>query len=1667
MPRVIDNRVVEMEFDNSNFERNVGTSLSTLDKLKAALSFKGTDKDFSIVETSVMELGKSFSWLEQIGIGMFRKLGESIEGWAEKTVKNLSGVQNAIDGFTRFGNITKATGTLKGQGYALDEIEKQLDRLNWFTDETSYNLGDMVENISKFTASGMKLDESTDAMMGIALWAATAGQNAGTASRAMYQLSQALSAGYMRKEDWKSIQNASMDTRIFRQHTLDAAVALKTLKKNADGTYTSLVAEGKAGKEAFTIDQFTERLTEGAWFTKDVMMSVYREYAGGVEEIYKYMEKYGVRASDAVEALRGKVSDFALDAFLAGQEARTWADVIGSVQDASATAWMNIYQDLFGDYESVVKFFTNLANQFYDIFVEPINGLNDVLEKWGEKGGQSAFIQSIYNIVNAIENFAWVFKHVFDKIVFGTTKKDEIFGIKVDRLLKITDAVKNFTEQLSNTIRHSLVFRRYLRAFLTIFDMAWQVVSGFYRAVKDTFSGVGNVLKSVIEKLSYVVREFYYLGKRTKKNDTFFKFFSTALKPIKNLKERITNLYREVLPKLTERWNAFKEKAKEKLESPFEKLKESLKSLGNTLKNAWSGLFGGGTAETDAQKFWSAWEKVKQTFYDITGMEPGTFIDHVANGIGKLTEKVQKLNSWLTEKDAETGVSGIEKIQNAYESAVKWIKDNLGPIWTDVTGSLGSVFQWIKENWNSIWDTINKVGSAIWSFLSGLWESVSSIFSKGEGEDTGESAFTGLLDSLKTLGRLLGTVLGSIVSAITPLVDNIKNTLGDLSLDNAGEFLKGGGIALLGAGFLQWSRNFKKSNWISGFGNLLDGLAGPLDSFAHMLDGKALKEAAIGIGILVGSLLLLVSMPQDDMLGAALTMSMILDVLIHSLKKLSGFSTTAKINKEGFNFTKTGAGSTILMLAVSMVAIALALRMIAKIPEDDLYRAAFVIGILIYVVGFAIKSIVKIQNSGNKGLIGGSGNTSVAFNAKAKTGLAGTLIGLAAFIGVVVIALQKISDMVSKNPKGFYIALAAVAGIMLALGIFLNSVSKTYKMTEMGRSVAATANEGFWKDILALGAAIYLVALAFEKIATASATGNRMLGAGLLIMAIMGIMIGFVKVAGSVDGSKVAGAAGGLLLFSVAIGLVAGIFAILAKVLDTVKDMKRIYIAFGMIGAVFLIFTALFAGKWGEKIDAKKMVKAAAAMIILSVAIGIAAGSMLLLAQIPAEKLRQVEELFVIIVLAFAALGILASTSVGNGFVKLGKTFILIAGGVALLGAGFLMAAEAIKLFSDESLDIDRAADNISKLIDKLLEKLPEWASKITEMLIDILLSGIPATINAFVDTISNVLAGLIEKDTITGKMKIQTIVENAIDVLVAVCDTIALRAKDIVESVGGMILSLVTELNTWLINNAEDIGDAITGGLEAIIGVILSIFDSIGEKIFGVDQWEDIKKDLKEAWEDIKDTIHDVVEDIVEDIMGIVSAIQTVLEVLGIASGKTGDASKQNEYYERSKAIAKLVDNVPWIGKLLPGGKHVLEDFNDNFWWMLRTSPNSEPVPGTTSSENYKTNPGRVQSNIGTGGMIAGKTQNKFYAPVNRRLSGPGQFQQMDANVDIGTVELSSDTLNAILNAIQSAKSANTSGPSVKTTQNTIVLNNPPGKTAIEQYRQAKAGLTRINMAQ
>ena len=497
MSSSIDQRIVEMQFDNAQFEKGISTSLKSIDNLEKGLKLDGASKglesvskaansmDFSGLQGGIYAVQQKFSALEVIGITALQRITNAAISTGESLIKSLS-IDQISAGFAKFGSKTSSVATLVAQGNELERVNEQLNRLNWFTDETSYNFTDMVANIAKFTASGKGLEESVTAMEGIANWAALSGQNATTASRAMYQLSQAMGAGIMRKEDYKSIQNASMDTDEFRQKCLDAGVALGKLKKNADDTYTSLVNN----KGSFTKSQFAEHLTEDAWFTSDVMMSVFQTYSSAVDQIYDYADEKGITASQAISELGDKVDSFGLKAFKAAQEARTWGDAVDSVKDAVSTGWMNTFELIFGNQEEATQLWTDLANAMYDVFAGGAEARNEMLKEWKESGGRDDLIQSFWNIWDAVSKVTGSIKEAFGEIFAPLTS---------GKLLSMTANLKKFTASLIVSDETADKLKRAFKGVFAVFDIFKKVLGTVGDAIakllgSDGLKDLGNTL---------------------------------------------------------------------------------------------------------------------------------------------------------------------------------------------------------------------------------------------------------------------------------------------------------------------------------------------------------------------------------------------------------------------------------------------------------------------------------------------------------------------------------------------------------------------------------------------------------------------------------------------------------------------------------------------------------------------------------------------------------------------------------------------------------------------------------------------------------------------------------------------------------------------------------------------------------------------------------------------------------------------------------------------------------------------------------------------------------------------------------------------------------------------------------------------------------------------
>ena len=498
----VDKRVVQMDFDNKKFEKNVKQSTESVNNLKKTLNFDG-------VSNSIDQVSLKIKAFEVMTTTALVNITNQVVNLGIRMVKSLS-VDNISAGWDKYGQKTTSVATMMAQNFKVagreitDASEKmsvvtdQLERLSWFSDETSYTFTDMVDNVGKFIAAGQDLDVSVKAMEGIATWAALSGQNASTASRAMYQLAQAMGKGKIQLIDYKSIQNANMDTVEFRQTILEAAVALGELTKEGDKFVT------KTGKK-FTQNQFAEELSSG-WFTSKVLVEGLSKYSAAVDQIYELANKEGITASEVIEKYGDTLDVFGLKAFKAAQEARTFADVLNSVRDAVSSKWMETAEMIFGNKDEAVELWTELANALYEVFAEAGNFRNEILKVWKALGGREDLFKrggpdqgAFWNIYDAIINLKKLIKSAWNTIFPLSQMEDESDQAREigSNLKTLTKSFQAFTKKLEMSEVTSLRLHKIFEGLFSILKFGIQVLKAI-RYILDPIFELGKKLISVV-----------------------------------------------------------------------------------------------------------------------------------------------------------------------------------------------------------------------------------------------------------------------------------------------------------------------------------------------------------------------------------------------------------------------------------------------------------------------------------------------------------------------------------------------------------------------------------------------------------------------------------------------------------------------------------------------------------------------------------------------------------------------------------------------------------------------------------------------------------------------------------------------------------------------------------------------------------------------------------------------------------------------------------------------------------------------------------------------------------------------------------------------------------------------------------------------------------------
>lgn len=387
MSREVDQRVVEMQFNNADFEKNTKKTIGLIDKLMEKLQFKGAEKgfekldaaaekvDFDTMSRSLDDLQSKFSALDIIAATALVNITNKAVNAGEKLVKSLS-VDQIASGWDKYTEKTSNVQTImNATGKSIDQVNGYLNKLMWYSDETSYSFNEMTSALSQMTAAGGDIDKMIPMIMGIANATADAGKTGFAFQSTIRNLTQSYSAGHLQLQDWKSLNLMGTATKALKQELIDTAVELGTLK------------EGEV-----TIATFESTLSK-KWANTKVMEKTFEKYASMMTAAYDLVQSEKAKgniitSSDALEQLSGQYGELAERVALAAQQATSFGQAIDSTKDAVSSKWMSIFETIFGNKEEATDTWTELANRLYDVFVPSIDALNERMKEGLDSGWQ-------------------------------------------------------------------------------------------------------------------------------------------------------------------------------------------------------------------------------------------------------------------------------------------------------------------------------------------------------------------------------------------------------------------------------------------------------------------------------------------------------------------------------------------------------------------------------------------------------------------------------------------------------------------------------------------------------------------------------------------------------------------------------------------------------------------------------------------------------------------------------------------------------------------------------------------------------------------------------------------------------------------------------------------------------------------------------------------------------------------------------------------------------------------------------------------------------------------------------------------------------------------------------------------------------------------------------
>ncbi len=1174
MSKSVEKRIVEMRFDNQQFEKGVQTTMGTLDKLKHSLKLDGATKGLEDVDkavkginisglSSAVETVKSrFSALEVVAITALANITNSVVNAGKKLVDSFT-LEPIHQGFAEYELKMGSVQTIMAStGADIKTVNGYLEELNTYSDKTIYSFSDMTSSIGKFTNAGVSLDDAVKAIKGISNEAAVSGANANEASRAMYNFAQALSSGAVKLIDWKSIENANMATVEFKQSLLDTALAMGTVVKVGDKYQsTTTDAQGKISDLFTATSMFNDSLSS-QWMTTDVLVQTLGNYATDVREMTAaekkaYEEK--LRGIGYTEEQIKAIEELGQKAFDSAQDVKTFSQLMDTLKEAAGSGWAQTFEILFGDLEEAKVLWTSVSQVVGGFIDQSSKARNDMLQGWKDLGGRQALIESVQNAFSGLMSVVKPVGEAFREIFPATTS---------EQLINLTKGLKEFTSHLKLSDKDSQNLKNTFKGLFAVLDLVKQGIGALVKAVFPMTKGLGSLGSGVLSVTGKIGEWLVSLDQAAKKSDVFnqtIQKFHDKVSPIlKSVKGHIDGTVVAIKKFAETHFNvpdtsglmSVADKLKARIE-PFKKIGEVAKEAMGKLVDAFKASapvlanLGGIIVDALGKVIDGIMKALRGEGFDsLIDLLNGGIVTGIGVGIMKFIKNLTGLES--TADDAIGGFAGIiEGFKGAINGAKETLADFQASLKADILMKIAGSIAVLAGSLLvlSLIDS-DKLGGALASISILFAELAASM-----------ALFDKTLSGQKGLNKF-GMAMIEMSAAILVLASALKK-IASIDSDKLAGALVGitvliGEMVAASLALSKWGGKIKTSavSMIL-FAEAINILANAVGKLGTLNTDK-LTKGLDGVGVLMAELAAFMVASKFGNFKATQGLAIIeLSAALLILEKsVSGFgSMPIKTIKKGL----TGVGVILAEVAGFSVIAGKAKHILSSAT------ALTVIGAAMLIFGKAIKDIgsLSIKTIG-KGLIGIGGAlaaVAVAVNLMPKN-MVGIGLGLLEVAAALKIIGSVIQDAGGMKWEEIGKGMVVLAGSMTILAVALNAMKGTLGgasamlvmsaalavFTPVLKSLGSMSLAEIGKGLLALAGAFTVLGIAGAVLGPMVPAILGLSGAlALLGVAVAACGVGILAFSAGLASLAVSGVAGVTALVAALEILIVGVLGIIAN----------------------------------------------------------------------------------------------------------------------------------------------------------------------------------------------------------------------------------------------------------------------------------------------------------------------------------------------------------------------------------------------------------------------------------------------------------------------------------------------------------------------------------------